>query len=672
MSAVFADRLCHFAVLAALVKTFVADAAQGEKASAQAAAAIFAGVLPQFLAYPFVGPLIDMADRRRLLVRICAVKAALVLTLLPLLWFSGTETLKAFWPAVLAIFFLLNLISVAFAPARTSAVPDVTSDHLVGPGAGLITGASLLALLAGFAVGTEVCTKVAYGPTVCVGLAAGLLGLAAVLFYFLPEAVSMPGLLRKPAEGASAETPKGFWAGNMEGLKYVLKTRGVTELIAFDALFWLCATVFFVLLIRHVEVGLHLGDAAKLEFLGFGIALAGLGLISGAFAVGKASLSLSPILTFPSAIVLIGVSAHMVFSAQSTGAAVPVGPLYPWMFTLGLAGGALLGRIDADLLHIVEERIRGRVFAFKGFALTGTVLTALLVLWLNPSEDLRDAITQEGPRCIAWFAIPAFAMAWMIDCGLFADKKEIQLSGPIGDFMYWLVARSFWVFCKLYFGYSIVGMEKIPRTGGVILAANHGCFLDPVFLACKMKRKVYYLLHAKYYRSFAHPLFRLANTLPVEEGGTLATLKSSVKILESGLCLGIFPEGHVCDDGKLQKPQGGMLFLAQRANVPVIPVALKGNVVAYPRHQAIPSRKPIKVIVGEQFSVTKEMSKKQLAERADQMMADLAKVLECDPPPKSADDVQERKRERKSGDKPAEDKPPEQKPPEDKKPDTSA
>ena len=38
-------------------------------------------------------------------------------------------------------------------------------------------------------------------------------------------------------------------------------------------------------------------------------------------------------------------------------------------------------------------------------------------------------------------------------------------------------------------------------------------------------------------------------------------VKTGVASLEKGLCIGIFPEGQVARDKKLQPPQGGALFL---------------------------------------------------------------------------------------------------------------
>jgi 1-acyl-sn-glycerol-3-phosphate acyltransferase len=105
----------------------------------------------------------------------------------------------------------------------------------------------------------------------------------------------------------------------------------------------------------------------------------------------------------------------------------------------------------------------------------------------------------------------------------------------------------------------------------------------------------------------------------------------------------MFPEGHVSDDGKLQEPKSGALFLAQRGGATVVPVAIKGNTVAFPRWYTFPRPRKITVIITEPFTIPKDASREEVAAATDRVMEQIAKALELPPPPKAK---VERKRDR--------------------------
>jgi 1-acyl-sn-glycerol-3-phosphate acyltransferase len=67
-------------------------------------------------------------------------------------------------------------------------------------------------------------------------------------------------------------------------------------------------------------------------------------------------------------------------------------------------------------------------------------------------------------------------------------------------------------------------------------------------------------------------------------GATLSSLGAAIKALRSGMPLFIFPEGGRTTDGALQPFLSGAAFLAIRAQVPVVPIALSGVFDLLPPH----------------------------------------------------------------------------------------
>src|SRR5205814_5583182 len=133
-----------------------------------------------------------------------------------------------------------------------------------------------------------------------------------------------------------------------------------------------------------------------------------------------------------------------------------------------------------------------------------------------------------------------------------------------------------------------IDAKNVPEAGGVVIAANHGSFIDPLLLSCATDRLIQYVIYSSYYRSLAHPFFRFLRCIPVDEHDQLGALRAGVRSLKLGACIGIFPEGEVSADGKLHPPMRGALFLAQRSGAAVIPAALKGDYQALPRGAWIP------------------------------------------------------------------------------------
>ncbi|MCZ7644564.1 MAG: 1-acyl-sn-glycerol-3-phosphate acyltransferase [Planctomycetota bacterium] len=484
---------------------------------------------------------------------------------------------------------------------------------------------------------------------------------AAALLRGLPDAVAVPGTQRGKAEGvpapSSAGTPlerlRDYLRANWEGLCYVKSRRGIPSLILFETLFWTTGVAFYILLEWQATGTLFLDHRGHQLYFGYALGSAGAGLFAGAILSGRISRHVSPLFTYPPAVFLIGLGMAQVLGAR--GAWSPLADsaaleanfalaleLLPWAGLMGFGGGLLMGRIDADLLAVAEASMRGRVFSIKGFFFTGALLLPLLLFLFDLPDDVFLGLAHHLPRGLMWAALAVLPLSWFLDCGIYAGRTGKPIVGVQERLFYRFARLIAWLISKLYFRMTVVGLERIPKEGPVLLAANHGSFLDPFWAGCALPRVIKYIMHASYYNSLAHPFFRLLMTIPVDTSSNIRALKAGTEALKEGYCVVMFPEGHVSDDGKLQKPKAGVLFLAQRAGAPVIPVAIQGNTRAYPRWFKIPRPRKITLLIGEPFSVPKDASRREVAELTDRLMRTLAEMLNLEPPPACVDDVPER------------------------------
>lgn len=137
-----------------------------------------------------------------------------------------------------------------------------------------------------------------------------------------------------------------------------------------------------------------------------------------------------------------------------------------------------------------------------------------------------------------------------------------------------------------------IGVENVPASGGVILAANHQTYLDPFWLGAPVPLHARFLAWDKVFDwPVAGKLMRLLGAWPLqvrtEKGdrkGDRRAIRRSLEWLRGGGALVIFPEGgRAYSDGKMQEFQVGAARLALEARVPVLPITIRGGHRIWPR-----------------------------------------------------------------------------------------
>jgi 1-acyl-sn-glycerol-3-phosphate acyltransferase len=149
----------------------------------------------------------------------------------------------------------------------------------------------------------------------------------------------------------------------------------------------------------------------------------------------------------------------------------------------------------------------------------------------------------------------------------------------VNPVLYWLVRAVLQPFFRVYFRMGRMGREHIPRTGPVLVAANHRSFLDPFVIACMARRPMYYVAKKELFaRRWQGWLLNALGAFPVDRGSSdqdmLATARA---ILDRGDCVLIFPEGTRVRHGGLGTPRRGVGRLALETGAPVVPVAVLGT-----------------------------------------------------------------------------------------------
>lgn len=171
------------------------------------------------------------------------------------------------------------------------------------------------------------------------------------------------------------------------------------------------------------------------------------------------------------------------------------------------------------------------------------------------------------------------------------------------------------------------GRENFPVEGGALICSNHQSYLDPVLVGMTCNRPMNYIARKTLFRfqPFAK-LIGFWDAIPIDQQGSgLAGIKESLRRLRSGELVLIFPEGTRTRDGEVQALKPGVLALARRGKVPIVPVAFDGALDAWPRSRKIPRRSVIHLCVG------RPISREQIESQSDeQLLAEVEhRIREC-------------------------------------------
>jgi cytidylate kinase len=144
------------------------------------------------------------------------------------------------------------------------------------------------------------------------------------------------------------------------------------------------------------------------------------------------------------------------------------------------------------------------------------------------------------------------------------------------------------------------GMEHVPSSGPVLLVANHSSVLDPPLVGGVAPRQLSFLAKAELFDvPLLGRLIRALNARPVRrEGADAAALRVSLRVLEQGGALLVFPEGTRGEEGRLREPRPGAALLAVLSGAPVVPVYVRGSGAAWPRGRPLPRAAKVVVTFG--------------------------------------------------------------------------
>jgi 1-acyl-sn-glycerol-3-phosphate acyltransferase len=185
-----------------------------------------------------------------------------------------------------------------------------------------------------------------------------------------------------------------------------------------------------------------------------------------------------------------------------------------------------------------------------------------------------------------------------IPVSLFGEKSRI-LHG-FARFWSWLIMKT------ILSPVKVTGLEKIDTSKAHVYAVTHASALDiPVlYVNLPFEFRILFKKELLSYPIVGWHLRRSGQVCIDQQKPTrsIAHIRSAVKSLQAGMPLVIFPEGGRTPDGEIKPFMPGAFYLAIKAQVDIVPIALVGTYELLPMNTYHIKSRPLEMRVGEPIS----------------------------------------------------------------------
>ena len=237
----------------------------------------------------------------------------------------------------------------------------------------------------------------------------------------------------------------------------------------------------------------------------------------------------------------------------------------------------------------------------------------------NETGETAPVVRSDAAPCPSPHAVPSRKYGWLshLRSYLFLDPLiwlytlVMGLAALPGGFfdrdgrrLHWFSYAWSWLIMKTIFSpVNVTGLDRIDTTRVHVYASNHASALDiPVlFVNLPFQFRIAFKKELLSYPIVGWQLKRSGQICIDQQNPSrsVGSIRTALKGLKAGLPLVIFPEGGRTPDGEIKPFLPGAFFLAIKAQVDIVPVALVGTYELLPMNTYHIKCRPLEMRVGK-------------------------------------------------------------------------
>lgn len=512
---------------------------------------ILTAIVNALILLPFIclfSPAGFLSDKypKHLVMRYSAWAAVIAVALITFFYYQGW-----FWCAF-AMTLALGVQAAIYSPAKYGFIRELVGDAHLAQGNGIVQAVTIIAILGGTFVFSGLFEGLLQGiaienPSTIVH-AIAVLGWLLLGFTLIELWLSYKLPAKRETDKAKQFSPTKYVHGRYlkENLKAITSKRGIWLSIVGLSMFWAISQVVLASFPAYAKEVLLETNTLVIQGI---LACTGFGIIFGSLLAGKISknyieLGLIPIgaLGFALALGLIPLLDTRVSMAIT-------------FVLLGFLGGLFIIPLNALIQYHAKEDELGTVLAGSNWIQNIAMLLFLSLTIVFASLGVTGAKL--------FYILMAVGFA-----GAFYTVYELPHS------LTRLVVAA--VFRRKY-KIHIIGFNRLPKTGGVLLLGNHISWVDWAIIQIACPRPVrFVMLRSIYNLWYLKPFFQLFGVIPISAGQNRESIHLINEKLKSGEVVCLFPEGAMSRTGALGSFHAGYERAIEGVDGVIVPFYLHG------------------------------------------------------------------------------------------------